>query len=127
MLIIQIDNFKKRGVQNIHPALLLNRRGDLRLNSAAQTLCKLDIDQFIHFYQDGVKLYIKMDKDKTHGLKLRYDAKKKLCIAQSSNVVNHLVDIYDLVIPEKGSLSLNIIDADFGKYEVLFDNIKDEL
>ena len=56
---------------------------------------------------------------------MRYIADKKLCIAQSQAVVKHISEKYNLVIPEKGSLAVDIVEADFGKFELLANQIKE--
>jgi hypothetical protein len=120
-MIIPIDNFRRKAPNNdAEPALLLNKKGAIMLNSAAQTFCKLhESNLYIHFYDDGGKLYFKMDKESVHGVKVRYLADKKLCIAQASNVVTYLAEKYEVVVQEKGSVALGVKEADFGKYEAV--------
>lgn len=129
MLIIPIDSFKRYNLRNAEApaAILINKKGGIRLNAYAQTLCKIfDAELYIHFYNDDDnRLYIKLDKDKKHGLRMRYIADKKLCNAQSLAVVKHIVEKYNLVPPDKGSLALYIVDCDFGKFEVLVNQIKE--
>lgn len=129
MLIIPIDSFKRYNLRNAEApaAILINKKGGIRLNAYAQTLCKIfDAELYIHFYNDDDnRLYIKLDKDKKHGLRMRYIADKKLCNAQSLAVVKHIVEKYNLVPPDKGSLALDIVDCDFGKFEVLVNQIKE--
>lgn len=129
MVIIPIDTFRKynRVNSDIAPAFLINKKGAIRLNASAQTLCKIfDAKLYLHFYNDDDnRLYIKLDKEKKHGLLMRYIADKKLCIAQSQAVVKHISEKYNLVIPEKGSLAVDIVEADFGKFELLANQIKE--
>lgn len=129
MVIIPIDTFRKYNLVNadIAPAFLLNKKGAIRLNASAQSLCKLfDSELFLHFYNDDDhRLYIKLDKDNKHGLRMRYVADKKLCVSQSLAVVKYLVEKYNLSLPDKGSMPLDIVEADFGKFEIIVNQVKE--
>jgi hypothetical protein len=123
MLIIPIDNFKpQRGGHLIdtNPAIRLGRKGSVRINAPAQRIAKVEDGMFLHFYGDDAgSLFLKLDKDSKHGLKMRVHKEKSLCIAQSLNVVNHIVGLRSMELPEKGSLSVALEESDFGKFKMV--------
>lgn len=123
MLIIPIDNYKpRRGGHLIdtNPAILFARKGSVRINAPAQRITKVEDGMYLHFYSDDAgALFFKLDKDPKHGLKMRLNKEKSLCIAQSLSVLNYIVDLLKLEMPEKGSLSIAVEEADFGKFKMV--------
>jgi len=119
MLIIPIDNFrKKNGIQgNINPILSMKEKGSIHLNVTAAKLLKLKDGaiSYMHFYQDGDDLFIKVDNEPTHGVRMIYKEKAASCSCYGRNTTQYFIKEY---APDQKQISFNITDSDFGKFKI---------
>jgi hypothetical protein len=119
MVIIPIDNFnKKSGIQGDHtPKMSMKAKGEIRLNIAAVNLLGLKdaTPIYIHFYNDEKtsNYYIKLDNDKTHGIRMIYAKDKAKCSTFSKNTANYFIDLENI---GGQSIVYEILPSDFGKF-----------
>ena len=119
MLIIPIDNFrKKNGIQgNINPVITMKAKGAIHLNVAAAKLLKLKDAEisYMHFYRDGDNLFIKVDNDPTHAIRLIYKEKSSNCSCYNRNTTQYFIKEY---APDEKQIAFLINEADFGKFKI---------
>lgn len=96
MLIIPIDNFrKKNGIQgNTNPILTMKAKGAIHLNVSAAKLLKLKdgVVSHMHFYKadDGL-IYIKIDNDPIHAVRLIFKEKTSNCSCYNRNTAQYFI------------------------------------
>jgi hypothetical protein len=123
MLIIPIDTFnRKQGIQgNADPLLIMNEKGVIKLNVSAAKLLNLQdaTPVYMHFYEDAQDLYIKVDNDPIHAIKLTFKEKAATCGCYAKNTVKYLIE---KCAPGTSQLTFSITKSDFGKFKLTIKN-----
>lgn len=118
MLIIPIDNFKKKSgfFGDLEPKITMQSTGIILCNVAATKLLKLEEGpNYVHFYEDNDYFYIKKDNDPNHAIRLVYEIKSAKCSVYNKNVASYFIN---KLMPGEKSIKFLISAADFGKYSI---------
>ena len=118
MLIIPIDNFKKRSgiLGDPEAKMSITAHGLIKCNIAAAKLLKLEEGpNFIHFYEHNENLYIKKDNDPIHAIRIIYNTKSASCGVYSKKVAAYMIN---KVVPGETSITFLVSDADYGKFSI---------